>query len=468
MPRDDVHRTDWRRKHVALLAVVGALEGVMHMAAPGDTDILWGARSGIDVLRTGRLPHIDTYSWTAHGRTWIPNSWAWNVVLGALYKAAGMAGFAIAACLVGGCLGVVISALAKRAGAKPLPTIIVFAGVGAFALGGTPRATSVSAVVAPFVLLAVPALLTASRTRWLRLLVALAGVQVAWANLHSGALLGPVVVGAYGLGIAVRQQPDARRRAVARLSVTVAALGACCAATPYGFATVSHSLEVRSSSTGLIEEWRHYSLGMLLTPTGALAALAVLLALGIAYRAKRCERVFVLLVMLALTLSAVRFTATLLVFVIPELALGLSRLVIRPLVLRLAAAVVVTGLLGVILNWLTSFQHAEEVWASPRLVAELPSGCRLVNDYAAGGSVILHRPDVPVFIDGRNDMYGRRLTEQAFVLLQDRPGTTAWLDEHGVTCVLAQKSDSITKRLQTSAGWRTVDSDAVRVLLVRS
>jgi hypothetical protein len=206
---------------------------------------------------------------------------------------------------------------------------------------------------------------------------------------------------------------------------------------------------------------------MLASPTGSLAAGLVLLAVAIAYRARRYERLFILVVLLVATLAAVRFTAPLLVFVVPELALGLGRLNIRPLVVRVAAAVVVAGLITVAVTGLAGWRHVEAAWASPRLVAELPAGCRLFNDDGTGGAVILLRHDVPVWTDGRNDMYGRQGTLLTLDLRDAVPGTARWLDRHLVTCVLLPSSDRLVQELGHSPLWRVVDSDGTRTLLVR-
>ena len=53
----------------APVVAVGALLGVIRAEAPlGDSDVLWGARAGMDILSSGNLPHHATYSWTAAGR----------------------------------------------------------------------------------------------------------------------------------------------------------------------------------------------------------------------------------------------------------------------------------------------------------------------------------------------------------------------------------------------------------------
>jgi MFS family permease len=438
------------------------------MAAPRDGDIFWGAKSGLDTIRSGHIPRHDSYSWSVPGHSWIPSSWGWNVVLGALYDAFGMAGFVVAAVALGVLLGTVVALVGRRIGAKPLPTAMALAVVGAFALAGAPRATTLSTIIAPVVLMPMPAALGGSRRQAWRAIAALVAIQIVWINLHTGGLLGPVIVAAFGIGLAARQSPPRRMGTVLRLVGALSALVAACFATPYGWSLIAHAPKVRAASVGLIEEWQHYSLGMLLSPTGIAAAAAVGLAVWTTLRAKQYDRLLVLLVTVALAISAVRFTPLVLVFVLPELSLLLGRLAIRDLFMRSAAAVVGLGLLGACIGGLANFSHVEELWGSPKLVREIPSGCRLFNDDVSGGTVILLRPDVPVWTDGRNDMYGRARATLTLDLLAGAPGAPHWFSREKITCALVPKSRPIARKLLGVPGWRLVDSDASRALLVRS
>jgi hypothetical protein len=460
-------RGNWRRRDIAVIAAIGAIEGMLRMTAPGDGDIFWGAQSGLDTLRHG-IPRHDTYSWSAAGHTWIPSSWGWNVVLGVFYDAFGTAGFVLVAALLGAGLGAVISQLAHRIGARPLPTAFVVAVMGVFALGGAPRATAVSTTLAPLVLIPLPAILAASSARWWRALAVLVGIQVVWVNLHSGALIAPGLVLAFGAGLIVRTPPVERQAAAMRLVLALGLVTAACLATPYGWSLIEHAPQVRAASVGLIEEWRRYTPSMALSPEGAAGFALVVLSVVTALRARRFESVLVLLLMIGLTVSAVRFVAPLLVFVMPEVGRYVGGLAIRARFFIVATVVVLAGLGGAALKGLIDIHQTEQFRASPRLVRELPSGCHLFNDDVIGGAVILHRHDVPVWTDGRNDMYGRAQTLLTLRLRDGGPGAVRWLDRNKITCVLVQSSDGLVKRLAHTNGWQRLDSDQERMLFVRT
>ena len=46
-----------------------------------DGDVWWHIRAGEEVLRTGRVPHVDTWSIVGGGRPWTSQDWLANVLL---------------------------------------------------------------------------------------------------------------------------------------------------------------------------------------------------------------------------------------------------------------------------------------------------------------------------------------------------------------------------------------------------
>jgi hypothetical protein len=80
--------------------------------------------------------------------------------------------------------------------------------------------------------------------------------------------------------------------------------------------------------------------------------------------------------------------------------------------------------------------------------------------------VILERPDVPVSLDTRNDLYGRQRVladEQVVAGKGDIANGLA-----GAGCVLVPPATGLAKWLRTSQGWRLAVSDPATVLFVRA
>ncbi len=104
---------------------------------------------------------------------------------------------------------------------------------------------------------------------------------------------------------------------------------------------------------------------------------------------------------------------------------------------------------------------------SPELVAAVPAGCRLFNEYDLGGFVIDQRwPDVLVSQDGRNDMYGRARIkiQEVWTLSTD----ASVLDPPAVDCVLADLDRPITAALQADPRWTEAARSGYAVLMVRA
>jgi hypothetical protein len=457
----------WAPRHFALLATVGALLAIHRAEAVPDTDVLWSARYGLDLTSTGSVPRSDTYSWTAPGRTWIPSSWGWNVVLGIAHRAAGMAGLWTVAILVAVALAIVVGVAARRIGAAPLPTVMAFSLLGIFALVVLPRAQATGYLIVFAIPPLLPAILFGSWRRAGRAVAILIVLQIIWMNLHASAVLGPVLVLAGGAAILVGSRPPRAGVAALRLVAAAAAAVAACFATPYGWAPVRHIPDVRRDSVGLINEWDHagvHGLGQLS------ASFAIVLAAVFAvtvWRQRRFDTVGILFVLAAASASAVRFAPMLVVFLIPEVALAIGRLNVRPVFFRRAVALGMVALAGLAGAQLGSFAGLSDRTASPQLVDKLPHGCRLLNDYTIGAAVILDRPDVKVSIDSRNDMYGRAQVLENESVLENEVNAREWVDAHAVTCVLAYTGYNAVRLLSRTSGWTIVDRDTQRTLLVR-
>ena len=457
----------WRPGHLLLLAVIGVLLALHRAEAALDTDVLWSARYGADVTHTGHLPHSDTYSWTAHGHEWIPSSWGWNVLLGIAYRLAGVSGMWVLGILISAGLGVMIGLVAARIGAAPLRTAMVFAVLGIFALVVIPRAQAVGYLVLLAFPLLLPDVLFGTRSRALRAAAIILALQIVWMNLHTVAVVGPVVLLAGGGAQLIGDRRRSGSSAVLRLLATTAAASLACLATPYGTAPITHIPAVRRASVGLINEWDHAGIGNIAELTSLAAALAAIAVAVVAWRGGRYSTAGILIVLAAAAASAVRFGPMTIVMLIPELARGMGKLEVRPFIMRRAIALGCGALVVFIVLNLDSFASLNDDAGSPRLVAELPSGCRLLNDYTIGGAVILKRHDVPVSIDSRNDMYGRRLVLKNEDVLENSIDVRSYVAQQGVTCVLAKTGYKAVQILSTTPGWKAMDHDSVRTLLVR-
>src|SRR3712207_5940422 len=174
----------WALAWLAGLPVLLARAGDLH-----ESDTFWQVRAGLLILDTHRLPTVDSFSWTANGRPWELNSWAFDVGLAIAYRLGGLPAVALATAGLGMLAAAAMLALARDVGATPAAAGAVLVGTEIALIdwiGGRPQLVDYAAVPALLILL----------LRWHAggpappLLAGIAALHVGWVNLHSVAPLG--------------------------------------------------------------------------------------------------------------------------------------------------------------------------------------------------------------------------------------------------------------------------------------
>jgi hypothetical protein len=479
-------RARWALAWLAGLPVVLARAGDLH-----ESDTFWQVRAGLLILDEGRLPTVDTFSWTASGRPWELNSWGFDVVLALAYRIGSLPAVAVGAAALAMVAAAALLWLAARLGATPAAGgLMLVASQIALVdwLGGRPQLIDYAAVPALLVLL----------MRWhagggVGSLAAIAAVQVGWVNLHSVAPLGVGLCVAAALGAALdrvrldrgvldRARTDRgavldharldRRAALGRAwrfagPTVVAALAVL--ANPRGAGLLRQGAAVHRESTDLIREW----LPPDPTEWTHLAPLLIAAAgLAVCLRQRRAVPATALVLLGGAGLVMLRFGPMAALVGAAAAAGGLSAPPVRAwagrrrVVLTAGATAGVLALSALAAPALGRLGRPE---VSPVVVRALPAGCRLLNEYILGGHVILHRPDVRVSLDSRNDLYGasevRRL-QAMFDSPASGPGPVA-LDEMGVTCVLTRTDRPLAARLRTDPTWHVAADDGSVVAFTR-
>ncbi len=191
----------------AFLAIALPVLAALVAAMPA-VDLAYQLRAGGSVLDGAGIPHTDTYSFTIPGTIWPDQQWGAQVLLAAVYRAAGWNGLAILrAILVGATFGLLLLVVRRRA--PQLPTrgaaLVV---LGAFVIAAPTLALRPQLFA--MVLFAGSLLVLADRDRhpgrvWLLPLFALL-----WANLHGSFPLVIVLAGLAWLADLGSSHPDLR------------------------------------------------------------------------------------------------------------------------------------------------------------------------------------------------------------------------------------------------------------------
>jgi hypothetical protein len=87
------------------------------------------------------------------------------------------------------------------------------------------------------------------------------------------------------------------------------------------------------------------------------------------------------------------------------------------------------------------------------------------NSYNWGGYLIWR--DIPVFVDGRADVYGDEFLFYYRQTFDPQPTWQEPLDEFAVDYVLMERNDPLTTLLAASQGWQQAYSDDVAMIFVR-
>jgi hypothetical protein len=99
------------------------------------------------------------------------------------------------------------------------------------------------------------------------------------------------------------------------------------------------------------------------------------------------------------------------------------------------------------------------------LVADIPHGCKLFTTDLIGSYVILARPDVPVSLDTRNNLYGPAQLVAEERVLHGRGDVSRGLA--GAGCVLVPRSYGLARQLQRDSKWRVQAASRIAILYVR-
>jgi hypothetical protein len=422
-----------------------------------DSDTYWQIRTGQLILDHGRIPRTDPLSWTAHGHPWRPNSWAFDVLLAAVYSPGARL---IGVALVGIALVLAVVAsqllLAARLGAHPVAAglvVLVATPITINWYGVRPQLVDYAAV--PLLLVLVDeALRTANRRAAALAVAGVAAVQTVWVNLHATAPLGIGVVALVG-AVHAATHPHIRAR-VAWLA-GAAVVGTL--ANPYGLGVIAQGLDVREASAGLVAEWLPIDLG---EPFMDLTVLVGVATAALAARRRWWALTAVLAALVVAGLAVRRFQPVLAVTAIAVLGAALDTVTVRRWAATRVRLLAVGAATLLVLYLGLAVRALPRVGAVPYPVASvraLPAGCRLFNTYELGGVVTLLRPDVPVGLDSRNDLYGRVDLLDADDLVRSRTGAAAELARQGVTCVLVPPATPLGRQLAADPHWREAHRD---------
>lgn len=459
---------------IACLGIWRALQG-------DHSEAMWMSREGRAVLDGTPLVHPDQWGWAPQPWDFIPTSPGWELVSAAFWKLGGVTAFAALSFLVTASALWVLALIARELGATPTATVLALTLTGTLASGvltsraGVPAFTLLLVQLLVFWRLRTRLLL---RNSWRgTLLAAVLGFGFAYAGiwLHGSWTLFAVVaaggMGIVALGSGIGTRP--RQLGTALVAGAAALLATVCG--PLGISAWSNTLRVAEVCKGLVKEWTSpWQLGTIWP--GIWSLMLLLLAHGLfrTWRSVALRSMHPLAVVMAplavggvlAGASAVRFLLLGTLAATPLLAWwwsappkwlerGNLRQVLgerahEPYWRTITAALVAMALPYMVLSCIGYSPQANEV------VRALPSGCRLFSSDYDAKFVEFWRPDVRVWVDGRQDYWGRpRLIATQDLLRSKRSGQ---LVPPAATCVLLEKHrfTKLEHRLDANSAWTRI------------
>jgi hypothetical protein len=443
-----------------------------------DSDTYWQIKTGQWILDHGTMPRSDIYSFTKFGEYWTSSSWLAQVLYAIAYRIAGWAGpISLAAAAVATTFAILTSVLSRRM-AGGYAVLIAFA---VLVVSVTHFFARPHVLALPFMVAWANGLLSASEKReapsfWLLLL------QAAWTNLHGGFVFGLVLAGASALDAVWNADGEKRWQLALRWSVFGAAACAACCATPYGWETLAASYRILDLGEllHLILEWAPTDFGTLSRfELCIMALLAGTLFFGVKLTP---PRIALVLGLLHMALSHVR-NHEILVLLLPLVVLtpvadqlklqapqpagkaGRPAAWWAPTVILIAVFAVGAITASVRANYVPRPGHSPEAAVDLLKARHLK---RVLNQDAFGGYLIWR--GVPVFIDGRAELYGEDYALRYFhaTFLKDVNVLFDILKSYDIDAVLLNRDTPASLLLDHLEGWERIYSDEYAVLYVRT
>lgn len=481
------------------LGILFILLFAMAVRVPLDTDTWWHLRSGEMILDDLEIPKTDTFSHTRSGEDWIDQSWASQIVLYGAYQltsggddpsGTGTVGLALfTAVLATGGMAIVYRMCAGNVYSRMFVLVI---GAAAAAIFWTPRPQMFSFFLSTVILY----ILFLYKYKNIDRLWLIPVMMVLWVNLHAGFAIGFIFLFGFLAGEAIGRllNPDdeyaLKWQELQKVGLVTAAGIVALSINPYGPQMILYPFRTAGIQTLnlFIQEWQSPNFKLPQTwPT--LILLGGVIVLGSRTRKTLAwSDMFLVAGTAILAVWAARNMAVFAVVATPVLSRQLDGWLeekgwqispskeLSPRLIRLnwvLLFIVLLGGLAKIGSTLSAetVREAHEVYlpveATDYLRENLPDG-PIFNEYNWGGYFIFTLPNIPVFVDGRTDLYDDDFLKKYFRAIL---GAKEWeepLDEYNISTVVVQDESALATLLRENPNeWVVVHEDDQAVIFER-
>jgi hypothetical protein len=474
------------RRSIALAFAGLAIAFVLALSImPLASDDVWiNVKAGERIWREHAIPAVDDYSFTRAGAPWINHEWLANVIFFGAWAAAGVNGLILLKALLVVATALVMWRFARTEEASPIVAALLLAAV-AFAASDRfiERAHLFNFLMIALFLHALFRAREDERPPMWRLPL----LQALWVNLHSGAVLGPMMVALFLAGAGARValgRPQPQDRANVRFFAwTLGLVVAASLANPYLGASLLYPFQQAGMSLyrQYVFEWMP-----IWAPaySGSLMALLFYAWVGfvgvtflVGSHRPALEDLLVVAFFFALALSAARFTAKFEIAAFFVTARRLRRVRPSPRV-AWSAAVAIAASIALLVALGNPIRGAARPFGlgvderrfpegACRILESAPGGVRLYNQYDLGSWLIWRLdPRVKVFIDGRNQVFPESLYREYLSANESPADMDRVFRQWDIDAVLLYGDASIPRYLTARANWHLVWFDDLSYLFL--
>ena len=428
-----------------------------------DPDIFWHLKVGEWIVENNAVPRTDVYSWTVYGEPWTAHQWFWEVVLYSVHKYLGYLGIWALTLVMGFIAGAFIRGGLKFKGVSE-GVATAAGGLAVLLLIGWLKPWPQAGVYALFGAY----LYFSLRNRWGpgEVLYA-AGIGLVWANIHSTAVMLPLLLMAevfWKLIFDRNNMQDIWWRLAAVCSSGIATL-----ITPHGFGLWRYAVGqglLTSIYRDHVMSWQPYQFGFNALSLIFFISIFILFVAVRQGKEKDLEFIraagFWVLALMSRIYSPFAILSTAVLFGLLKIELGTDS------IKRMAVISILVGLVMLPLQGIPSdlVQVArEDSYPVDALEHIKEEGYeKIYNDHGWGGYMLWN--DVPVYVDGRNDLYGGIFEKNIEMWRSEKPiGET--LEETGAETVLTSTHSVMDLTLRGSRWWMEVYRDEVAVIYVK-
>ncbi len=485
-------KRDW------LFPVVGlVLIFILAARTPVDTDLWWHLKAGETTLSDGRPLLTDSFSFTRFGEAWINHSWLSQVGMYLLFKAGGFLALgAVMALLATASMGLVYF---QMEGPAFLRVLLLILGSTVAAVVWSPRPQLVSLVL--FSIVAVVLYLykwkQKDHLKWLPVIFLL------WANLHGGYPLGFLIIGAMVAGEVINHLlPGEPRstlswRQVGKLALwsLVSVFALLINANGLNIWRIPFQTVEVSALQQFISEWASPDFHEFFQQPFLWLLFATLAAAGLSRRRMDGTDLVTVILFAYMGLVARRNFGPFAIVALPVLSRSLwaaiqswgkntdkesmagnddpgEQPLRRPRWQRRLNLVIV-GILALgaygklyVVTYPSMVESAiteAEPKAAVDWMVENNLHGNVFNEYNWGGYLIWRAPALPVFVDGRTDLFGDKILGDWLAAIQASPGWEDILNRWQVDFVLIDPGRPLAEALP-DVGWKLLYSDPQAVL----